>query len=187
MPGPRISRELAEMIDQLDRQLVLLQEFGRHAFEEHRQEYLPEVATKLRILLVRSKQNAPLLFRVADALKVEPSVVLDGPPIRPPPGEPGPGDKITLDRFFDLHAVTIRTSIGLVSMTKRELIRAWCEQLGGVHEDWEVEEALINALRTPILLGGMQPSAMELRNSMRIALEHGRRLVQLGTAAKDAS
>ena len=186
MPGPRARRELEEMVEQLSRQLDLLDEYACHAFVERRSEFLPEVAGKLRILLVRSRNNVPLLFEVAQRLDVVPKVVLDGPPIKAPPGEPGPGDEIALNQFFEMNAVTIRTSAGLVTMTKRELIRAWCEQLGGAHEDWAVDEALINAVRSPILIGGMQPSAMELRNSVRITLQHGRRLVELGRTSSKA-
>ena len=43
---------------------------------------LPEVATKLRVLLVRSKQNRPLLLEVAGQLGFTPIVTLGGPPIR---------------------------------------------------------------------------------------------------------
>ena len=180
MPNPRVTRELAEMIDQLERQLSLLEEYATKAFSETRSEYLPEVASKLRILLVRSKQNSPLLFEVADRLGLVPRVRIDGPPVEPLPGEPGPGDEITLDAFFDLRAVAISTSTGLVMMTKRQLIRAWCEQLGGVHEDWAVEEALVNAVRLPVFIGGMQPSAMELGNCARTTLTYGKRVVQFG-------
>jgi hypothetical protein len=65
-------------------------------------------------------------------------------------------------------------------MTKQQLIRGWCEQLGGVHEDWAVEEALVNAVHLPVFIGGMQPSAIELRNCTLIALTHGKRIVQFG-------
>lgn len=180
MAGPRATRNLSEMVEQLGTQLDLLDEYARHAFLERRAEFLPEVAGKLRILLVRSNANKPLLFRVADELRCVPELILGGPPIRRPTGVPGPGDKITLDRFFDLLAVTVQTSAGHVSMTKRELIRAWCEQLGGVHEDWAVDEALVNAVRAPILIGGMKPSEIELSNSVRITLQYGRQLVETG-------
>jgi len=179
MRGPRTDRDLAEMVNQLDTQLNLLEEYAHKAFVDRRDEVLPEVAGKLRILLVRSQKNVPLLFEVAKRLSVVPKVVIDGPPIRRPPGESVAGDELTLDEFFDLQAMTIRTSAGLITMTKRELIRAWCEQLGGVHEDWAVDEALVNAIRAPIRLGGMQPTSMELRNSVRTTLHHGRRLVEL--------
>jgi hypothetical protein len=178
MTGPKVSRELKEMSGQLERQLALLEEYSRKAFDDKRREALPEVAGKLRILLVRSRSNIPLLFEVARQIGETPRVVLDCPPLKTPSGEPGPGDEITLDAFFDLSAVVIRTSAGLVSMTKRELIRAWAEQLGGVHEDWSVDEALVNALRSPVLLGGMEPSVIELRNCARVTLQNGQRVLQ---------
>jgi hypothetical protein len=165
------------MVERLDAQLKLLEENGRQAFEQGDETYLPEVATKLRILLVRSRMNKPLLFEVAAQVGLKLQLSLDGPPMLKKEGEIGPGDTISLDEFFDLQAVTIRTSVGLITLTKRELIRAWAEQLGGAHEDWSVDEALINAVRFPLLITGMQPTVMELRNCAGIALQHGRRIV----------
>jgi hypothetical protein len=170
------------MVARLDAQLNHLAEGCQKAFDSGEEAYLSEVANKLRLLLVRSRANTPLLFEVADQIGLQPKVTLDGPPLLKREGEVGPGDTITLDEFFNLQAVTIRTSAGLISFTKRELIRAWAEQLGGTHEDWSVDEALVNAIRTPILLGGMQPTVMELRNCARTALRYGRQIV---TVAKD--
>src|SRR5215813_429187 len=82
MPSPRVSRELAEMIDQLERQLSLLEEYATKAFSETRSEFLPEVASKLRILLVRSKQNSPLLFEVPDRVGLVPRVRIDTFPLQ---------------------------------------------------------------------------------------------------------
>lgn len=183
MPRPRIDRALLEMIEQLETQLSLLDQYCVKAFEERRSEFLPEVATKLRILLVRSRKNVPLLFECAKRLEVEVTVRLDDPPIIAPPGEPGPGDEVSLDAFFDLEAVGVKTKAGFVTMTKRQLIRAWCEQLGGAHEDWAVDEALVNAIRAPIRVGGMQPMVMELRNCAHTALRYGRDLVRRGRLA----
>jgi hypothetical protein len=102
-----------------------------------------------------------------------PIVTLTGPPIRRPLGAKGPGDHISVDAFFDRDAVGVMTSNGFVMMTKRQLIRAWSEQLGGAHEDWSVDEALLNAIRTPLYIGGMQPTVMELRNCTSTALAVG--------------
>lgn len=187
MAGARVSRELSEMLDQLDRQLTLLDEFCHKAFDERRLEYLPEIASKLRILTVRSLQNVPLLFRVAEALGQTMTITLNGPPLIAPPGQPTGGDTITLDQFFDLEAVTIATSQGPITMTKRQLIRAWCEQLGGVHEDWKVDEALLNAIRSPVYVGGFPIAAVELRNSARDVISHGRRLLALAPSADTSS
>jgi hypothetical protein len=79
VPSLRVNRDLAEMIDQLERQLPLLEEYATKAFSETRSDFLPVVTGKLRILLVRSKQNLPLLFEVADRLGLVPRVRIDGP------------------------------------------------------------------------------------------------------------
>jgi len=89
------------------------------------------------------------------------------------------GDVLSLDAFFDLPAVTVRTSEGLVSMTKRELIRAWCEQLGGAHEDWHVDEAMVNAVKANLPVLGINPTEIELRNCVKTTLKHGREVIRL--------
>ncbi len=164
------------MLGRLESQLALLSEYSQNAFEQGRPEFLPEVATKLRLLVVRSRQNTPLLLEVAD-VKLPLTVTLGGPPgIRSIEGI-GAGDQMSLDAFFDLQAMSIPTSAGSVSMTKRELIRAASEQLGGAHADWAVSEALLNAVSEQILIGGMTPAALELRGCARAALAHGARVV----------
>jgi hypothetical protein len=179
---PKINREVMEMADRLEVQLNLLEEHGRRAFGEHKLEYCAEVATKLRLLLVRSKANKPLLLEVADRIGHELTLVLGGPPIDPLPGEPRAGETITLDRFFDLMAVYVQTSEGPIQLTKRELIRAWCEQLGGAHEDWAVSEALSKSLQSPITLNGLQPTAYELMKCAETVLQFGRRVVTVAKA-----
>jgi len=80
----------------------------------------------------------------------------------------------------DLDAVSVRTSDGLlVTLTKRELIRAWSEQLGGAHEDWAVDEALVKAVRIQGSFQGIQLTALELLNCARTTLNYGRQLVDL--------
>jgi hypothetical protein len=168
------------MIEQLARQVTLLEEYAQHAFIERKTNYLPEIATKLRVLLVRSRTSTPLLLEVADQLKYPLNITLDGPPLEPLPGEPRSGETITLDRFFDMQAVTIQTATGLVSLTKREVIRAWCEQLGGAHEDWSVDESIVNALQSPFLFDGQQPLEIELSICTRIAIAGGKNIVNFG-------
>lgn len=173
----RKQRQLGEMIHRLETQLELLRQYAEQAFARKREEYYGEVATKLRILLVRSRHNTPLLLEIAERLKLPLTVTLGGPPVQPPNGEPGPGDTVTLDRFFDLSATYIRTSTGLVRVSKRELIRAWCEQLGGAHEDWAIDEAILNALELPLLINGTHPAVIELGNCAKTALQYGHQLL----------
>ena len=173
VPNPRKKRQLSEMIHRLETQLELLRQYSERAFGTMRVEYYGEVATKLRILLVRSRHNTPLLLEIADRLKIPLNVMLQGPPVEPPKGEPGPGDTVTLDRFFDLSAMHIRTSGGLVGISKREMIRAWCEQLGGAHEDWAIDESILNALELPWVVNGIHPAVIELTNCAKMALQYG--------------
>lgn len=171
--NPRKKRQLSEMIHRLETQLELLRQYSEQAFGRKRGEYYGEVATKLRILLVRSRHNTPLLLEIADRLKVPLEVTLQGPPVQPPNDEPGRGETVTLDRFFDLSAMHISTSGGLVGISKREMIRAWCEQLGGAHEDWAIDEAILNALQLGWVVNGLDPAVIELRNCTRTALKYG--------------
>jgi hypothetical protein len=171
-----------EMVDRLESQLNVLARHCQLAFQEQQLDYLPEIATKLRLLLVRSNKNRPLIFDLMKELGIAFDVVLDGPPqLRRRTGDttstPAPGDRLSLDAFFDLRAVTIRTTAGLIDLTKRELIRAWSEQLGGAHEDWAVDESLSNALKTQLPFVKVRPMVLELRNCANIALRYGREVV----------
>ena len=180
MRGPRLKRDISEMVDRLVSQLAVLDRVATIAFgNESRTEFLPEVATKLRLLTVPSKQNKPLLLEVAKALSLPLVVTLGGPPIPIQLNNKTfmPGDAITLDQFLDLGAVTMRTSAGLITFTKRELIRAWSEQLGGAHEDWTVDEGLVNAVTTEVRVLGMNPTVMELRNTTHLVISKGNELV----------
>jgi hypothetical protein len=107
MPGPRVPRELSEMVERLEVQLSMLETFARSAFADRKEEFLPEVATKLRVLLVRSRHNKPLLLEVAQGFDIPLNVTLDGPPgvrwspeqvIRRFPAKHPPGRVSTLRR-----------------------------------------------------------------------------------------
>lgn len=174
----RRAREDRDLVEKLERQLGLLRKFSESAFQRLEPAYFPEVANKLRLLLVKSRMNTPLLFAAADRFNVELKVIV-------PPGavsRPESEGEMTLDHFFDLIAYRHRKPDGtLGTATKRELIRAWCEQEGGAHLDWEVEEWLVQALRpVPIRLNGLEPSQIVLRNCANAALQHGASVVEAG-------
>jgi hypothetical protein len=132
MRSPQVDRELAEMVAELSRQLRVLQHSGVLAFgPEQNADYLPEVATKLRSLLVRSRMNTPLSREVASWIELPRTITLGARPLLKAKGDPSPGlgNTISLDRFFDLIAIAVRTARRMVPLTKRDIIRAWCEQL----------------------------------------------------------
>ena len=160
------------MVERLEIQLSLLNDYTRNAFIDGKHHYCSEVATKLRLLLVRSKSNDPLLLNIADKFKVELVVTLAPPPVKRLDDPTGP---ISLDRYFDLTAYMYRGSDGIVQVSKRQIIRAWCEQYGGAHEDWAVDDWIRLALRPYMLtFDGLNPVQMELRSSANTALEYGR-------------
>jgi len=185
MKKNKIQRQFNEMVASLESQLKLIADYSYKAFDQQQSEYLPEIATKLRVLLIRSGSNKPLLFEVAARLNLVLNITLDkdAPPVEPIPGEPIPGETITLDRYFDLNSVMVGTSNGLVAISKRNLIRAWSEQLGGAHVDWALDESLKNALEAPFLIDNMPLLAQELKSSAKIALDCGTLLLEKAKAS----
>ena len=132
----KILRSQKELILSLKKHTELLREYYNKAFIEGDKKYYGEIAGKLR-LMVYSKGQKPLLIGLMDELKVDIPIVLGGPPIKPLPGEPGPGDKISLERYLELLAYAIRTPRGLVRVSKIDLIKIWAQQDGSAHEGWE--------------------------------------------------
>jgi hypothetical protein len=105
MPPSRIPRPLSEMIDALECQLNLLEDYSERAFRDNQKPYVSEVANKLRLLVGRFGSNKPLLFQVAEAIGTKVLVVLDGPPVQQPP----PGTVMALEEFFDRNAVGVQS------------------------------------------------------------------------------
>lgn len=175
------------MIDSLEIQLSLLEHHYEQAFKHGKIEFLPEIATKLRLLLwqaPRQNGNEPLLFKVMHQFGLNTHLTLDGPPVDPPPIEitgvgppqfgPMTGETISLYRFFNLKEEFVSTSRGGVWKTKLELIRGVSEQLGGAHSDWEIDEDLFRTLSMGPWISGMPAYAPSIEISARIVIRHGR-------------
>ena len=163
MAGKR-SREVQEMVAALERHLRLLRECSVKAFGKGDRDFGGEVAGNLRLLVTKSKSNRPLLLDLMEATGIKPPVTLGGPPIKPPPGEPGPGDTISLERYLQIGAVGIRVSPEqFVMLNKVQLIRAWAEQTGSSHEDWSLDPALDAVLQARVFIGGLPATFAELQ------------------------
>jgi len=148
----------------------LLHAHAQRAFDEGDADYFGEVAGKLR-LLVGEHGNKPLLLDLIDEMAAPVTITLGGPPIQPLPGRPGPGDQLTLREYLGLEAMILRVpSRGLVSFTKAQLIGAWSQEVGAVHEDRAVDEELAHALFGGIRLGGLPAAAAELAVTTRTVL-----------------
>jgi hypothetical protein len=166
-------REIPELIEALQRHTRLLREFARHAFQGQDNDYLGEVAGKLRLLVHERKDIKPLLLGLMDEFGLDVPIMLDGPPISRPPGHSGPwyGDQISLRDYLDLTAYGIRTSSqGFVELTKKKLIATWAEKHGSAHEDWTLTEEFVTARDSGLFLGNLPALATELQITTRTVL-----------------
>jgi hypothetical protein len=161
------------MVGSLERHLRLLRDYASKAFGDGNFDYGGEVAGKLRLLTSRFRSNRPLLLDLMTETQIQPLVRLGGPPIniKPLPGEPAPGDEITLERYLQLGAIGVRVPSGeFVMLDKTQFIRAWAEQTGSAHEDWALDPALKAILGSGIYIAGMHGALAELRATTQTVL-----------------
>lgn len=161
---PEMPREIPDLLESLRRHVKLLREFSVRAFQAGDYDYLGEVAGKLRLLVYEGGNNTPLLLALMDEFELDLPVTLGGPPIKPLPGQPGPGDQVSHRNYLALPAFGIRTpSKGFVQLTKKELIRTWAVKQGAAHEDWDLPEEFAAARDSGLFIGGLPALAAELR------------------------
>lgn len=131
------------MVDALVKHTRLLQDYSDRAFGQHDRHYLGEVAAKLRLLVVETRQNAPLLLRVMKEHGLDFGVRV-GEPMK----------EIPIEQFLDSWAGSVRLEDGNFAVfSHRDLIRSWAEQIGAAHEDWAMEEGLLRAISLPAYVG----------------------------------
>jgi hypothetical protein len=121
--------DLPEMVEALARQVRLLEVYELDARSDS--DYLGEVALKLRLLLIDSRKQKALLRLVAQSYKADLvfGVTPDG----------------TARRWRDLLDAPVIT-VGGVTMTLKEFIRAWVAQVGRTSEDWALDQMMLRAL-----------------------------------------
>ena len=172
MTNQKIPRTIPDLVEALQRQVKLLREFSKRAFAEGDLDYCGEVANKLRLLVIQSKSNVPLLLRLMEEFGIQPPVRLSGPPVEVPPGHPKPGDEIPLGRYLELPSGMVRVPSGeLAEMSKLEFIKGWAEQHGGAHEDWAQTDALRVFRDFSVFIGGQQVAVRELRITANVVLK----------------
>ena len=160
----REPRELQEMARALVKHVALLEDYAEKCFVQRDDRYGGEIAGKLRLLVARFRSNKPLLLDLMHETKSEIEITLGGPPIKRPDGEPGPGDKISLEEYLSLGAVGTQIPNGdFVMLSKADLIRGWAEQTGASHEDWKMDPGLRGALEAPVHIMGLPATTQELR------------------------
>lgn len=165
-------REIPDLLESLQRHARLLREFSDRAFQGRDYDYLGEVAAKLRLLVYEGGRNKPLLLALMDEFELEVPIKLGGPPVKPLPGQPTPGDEVSLRDYLTLTAYGIRTpSKGFVELTKKELISIWAAQHGAAHEDWDLDEKFAVARDSGLFIGGIPALAAELRVTTNTVLD----------------
>jgi hypothetical protein len=173
--SPKVARDKFEMLGRLESQLNLLEEHSIQAFSNGNSTYCGEVATKLRLLVVRAGQNVPLLFEVAKQFGVEITIdVPEGPVKR----ENDPTGVMPFERFFDKIGYMYRGENGPEYVTSSQFIRVLAEQDGGAHADWK-EEAWLGPMLSfhQLVINGLPVAQNELRGLSDITIRFGRGLV----------
>ncbi len=160
----RVPREIPDLVDSLRRHVKLLREFSVRAFQGGDSDYLGEVAAKLRLLVHEKGHNKPLLLALMDEFEMDIPITLGGPPIKLSPGQPSPGDQVSVRQYLNLTAYGVRVpSRGFVEITKKDLIAIWAQQHGAAHEDWDLQEEFAIVRNSGLFIGGLPALAAELR------------------------
>ncbi len=175
---PRIPRKTNDLVDSLKRHLKLLEQFSSRAFGDRDEDYLGEVAGKLRVLVYEKGRNKPLLLSLMDEFDIKISITLGGPPLQREPGQPSAGDRISLRDYLMLTAYGIRTKSGFISLTKHELIGIWAQENGSAHEDWCLDEPYSVARGFGLFIGGHSVLAAELKVTTETVLHVGKEALE---------
>jgi hypothetical protein len=173
--APTRAREISEMIEDFESQLNLLEEHPDRAFAKGEYRYCAEVATKLRLLVISSKQNKALLFKVAETFSMD--MTIDVPP-DPLPRADNPTGKMHFETFFDRYGYMYQSADGPQRVTHRQLIRIWSEKRGGAHSDWEEDVWLEPMLKFhDLLIEGLPVAQNVLKHLAGQTLHIGKQLV----------
>jgi hypothetical protein len=165
MSMARIPRKTREMVAALRRHTELLANFSSHAFDEGDDNYLGEVAGKLRLLVYESRTNKPLLLTLADDLGADTSFELSGPPgFDFGHGLVG-GQRTSLREYLAGMAFFGTAKSGeRVELSKMDVIALWSQQMGAAHEDEAIDPRLHYLMSTGVSIGGRSSEAQLLRS-----------------------
>jgi hypothetical protein len=160
----RLARELPELVQTLTDEVAKLWHFSKLAFEEGKDEYLGEVAGKLRVLVCETRTNRPLLIGLMDEFGIDLGITVDGPPGWELAPGISAGDQVRFREWLDMVAFVCQTSEGQAQITKRQIILAWAQQTGSAHQDWALDEELVHFRRDDLItIGSRGPSVYWLR------------------------
>ncbi len=146
----KIKRDLNELIVELKEQIGLLEEaIDKVNSGDHK--YSKSLSAILRILVMETKTNKPLLFKIAKHFNYEPTVTIDSPF----------GIKT---KALKIHLKDIYFASGTekLSLTNEEFIKIAAQQDGGAHVDSEIDFSYHFSNRG-ISIGGLPPKVLKLR------------------------
>ncbi len=124
-----VQRNIGVMVQRLINHLEILIDFADKSFYEYQHEkYLGEVAGKLRVLVVETRTNKPLLLGLMDHFHYERE--WDGTL---------PNSKFTLRTYMYMLAIYSKDHC---TFSNEKIIRYLSQQSGGSHEDWELDSEL---------------------------------------------
>jgi hypothetical protein len=142
------NRPLADLVAALRRHVELLRIYASHAFDEHEERFLGEVAGKLR-LLVAEKGQRPLLLDLMDELGADVRFKLNLPPVQ----DPDYDKEITLRRYIEREGAGIRVGSEFRTLKYSEFVRQWANQYGTAHEAWRVTEHFLALRNAGVYVG----------------------------------
>ena len=160
MPSRMLQRPLADLIAALRRHVELLRVYAHHAFQEHDELFLGEVAGKLRMLVAeRARSARPLLLDLMDELGADVRFKLNLPPVQ----DPDYGREIILRHYMERTGMGIATGSGFRTLSHSAFVREWAHQYGAAHEAWKVTEHFLNAHHAGVYIGGVAANVATLR------------------------
>lgn len=172
MPDPvRVKRERGELLEALDRNLRLLAEYSRRAFEEANDDFHGEVAAKLRLLVYepkgKGKSHRPLLLALMDEADADIPVTVVATK------RPGtPAVVLSLREYLAGTAEWTTPGGRSHSCSYIDLICMWADQHGGAHEDWSFGEVFLDARYSGIFINDGERIEPALVRTLRQVTEN---------------
>lgn len=137
-----VVREIPDLLTALQRHLKLLREYAIRAFDNGDEDYLGEVAGKLRVLVYERGRNKPLLLSLMDTFGVKIPIKLRK--VHTSRVDPyKAGEKVSLRQFLEMTVYAFSDPGRETKVTRMDLIGLWAQKLGAAHEDWELPEKWI--------------------------------------------
>jgi hypothetical protein len=162
-PSPRVQRDIGDLVQSLRAHVDQLREYADRAFNQTQEGFLGEVAGKFRLLVYEWGRNTPLLLKLMDVFGVTIPITINKPR--------GTIQLPSLRGYLDELAFVHRLTGGeLAEYTKKQVIGAWSQQMGASHEDWQVEELLLQARDPGLRIGGLPGAVHALRSITRTVL-----------------